>query len=235
MSPLETPYPVDDDTRRSIATRISWSAVLSGVVIALSMQFLLALLGTAAGLSMSDKVGAKAIQTGAVIYLALTIFASVFVGGLVTSLLTAGENQQEAILSGFVMWGVALVALLLFGIAGVQGGANALTAGASAKVAVAPNWEDSARQAGVTDTELADLKAKNASLVQKVQDPATQQAALDAATRATWYGFFITWISMLFAAGGAYLGAGPKFRTIFIGVSTRNLRGERQRELILTS
>jgi hypothetical protein len=173
------------------------------------------LLGAASGLSLSDKVSGRAMQNGAVIYLALTIFASLFVGGIVTSQLTGGENKEEAILSGFVMWGVAFVALLFLGSAGIQGGANVLTSAASARAQVAPmNWEDSARQAGVTDAQINDLKAKNSNIAAQVQDPANQQAAKDAATKATWYGFFITWISMLFAAGGALAGAGPTFRVI---------------------
>jgi len=223
MHVQETSIPVE--SRGSLGTRISWGAICSGVVIALSMEFLLTLLGAATGLSMSDRVSGRTIQNGAFIYLALTIFASLFVGGVVTSLLTGGENKQEAVISGFVMWGVAFIAMLFLGSAGVQGGANVLTAASNAKAQVAPaSWEDSARQAGVTDAQINDLKAKNSNIAAQAQDPANQQAAKDAATRATWFGFFITWISMLFAAGGAYAGAGPMFRVVSMGTGVYAVR-----------
>jgi len=203
------------ESRASLGSRISWSAVVGGAVIALSMQFLLMLLGAAAGLSLSNNVSGESIKTGAIVYLALTMFASLFVGGVVTSLLTGGENKQEAFLSGLVMWGVAFVAVMFFGTAGIQGGANVLTSANSTRAQVAPmTWEESARQAGVTDAQIADLKAKNTNIAAKVQDPVNQEAARQAATKAMWYGFFITWISMVFAAGGAYAGAGPTFRVI---------------------
>jgi len=201
----------------SLSTRISWGAIFAGAAIAISMQFLLTLLGVASGLSLSDKVSGKAMQNGAVIYLALTCFASLFVGGVVTSLLTGGENTQEAILSGLVMWAVAFIVVLYLSSSGLQGGANVLNSATNARAQVAPmSWEDSARQAGVTDSQINDVKAKNSSIAAKVQDPATQQAALDAATRATWYGFMITWISMAFAALGAYVGVGPAFHVIAV-------------------
>ena len=44
--------------------------------------------------------------------------------------------------------------------------------------------------------------------------PFTAPAQSSAATHATWIGFFVTWISMLFAAGGALAGAGPMFRAV---------------------
>ena len=217
MHTITTDVPVE--SRASLGSRISWSAVFGGAVIALSMQFLLTLLGAASGLSLSDRVSGKAIENGAMIYLALSIFASLFVGGVITSLLTGGEDKQEAIISGFVMWGAGFVALLFLGSAGIQGGANVLTSATSARAQVAPmTWEESARQAGVTEAQVNELKAKNSNIAAQVQDPANQQAAKAAVTRATWFGFFITWISMLFAAAGAYLGAGPTFRvTALIG------------------
>jgi len=216
MQVHETSIPAE--SRASLGTRISWGAVCAGVVIALSMQFLLMLLGTAAGLSLSDRASGRTIQNGALIYMGLTIFASLFVGGMVTSLLTGGENRQEAVLSGLVMWGITLMVALFLGAAGIQGGANVV---ASAR-AQNPSWEESARQAGVSDAQINDWRAQNRNIAAQAQDPANQQAAKDAATRAAWWGFFITWISMVFAAGGAYAGCGPMFRVVTFGAVGRS-------------
>jgi hypothetical protein len=218
------------ESRSSLGSRISWGAVVGGAVIALSLQFLLTLLGAAAGLSLSNNVSGESMKNGALVYLALTMFASLFVGGVVTSLLTGGENKQEAFLSGLVMWGVAFVTVMFLGTAGIQGGANVLTSAANAKAQAAPTatWEDSARQAGVTDAQINDLKAKNNNIAAKVQDPANQEAARQAASKAMWYGFFITWISMAFAALGAYSGAGPTFRVVtFSNAGHKNASDER--------
>jgi hypothetical protein len=202
------------ERRTSLGSRISWGAVVGGAVIALSLQFLLTLLGAAAGLSLGNNVSGESLKNGAMVYLALTMFASLFVGGVVTSLLTGGENKQEAFLSGLVMWGVAFVAVMFLGTAGINGGANVLTSASNAKAQAAPTmtWEDSARQAGVTDAQINELKARNNTIAANVQDPANQEAARQAASKAMWYGFFMTWISMAFAALGAYAGAGPTFR-----------------------
>ena len=226
MTHTETAWQTDE--RRSLRSRINWPAVFAGVVIALSMQFLLSLLGTAAGISISEKVGAKTLQVGGMFYLALTLIASVFVGGLVSSLLTSGENKQEAILTGFVVWGVTFLSIVLLALAGIQGGANVLFSSPGQSQLI---WEDSARQAGVTEAQLGEFRAKNPTLSTQVQDPANQQAALDLAKKTAWYGFFLTWISMLAAAAGAYVGAGPTFRPVWVQQKNVNLREELLRDI----
>jgi hypothetical protein len=43
----------------------------------------------------------------------------------------------------------------------------------------------------------------------------------EAATRTAWYAFFGAWVSMVAAAAGAYVGAGPRFRLVFLDEANR--------------
>ena len=206
----------------SVHTRISWGAIGAGVALALALQFLIGLLGTATGLSINDKVTGSTLQTGAIIWAVLTTVAALFVGGVVVSLLTAGENKMEAMLSGIVMWAVFFAVLLLLGTASVRGGIGALAGVSDAtRTANAPGWEVAAREAGVSDAQIAEWRQKTNQVLEKARVPQAQKDATDAATRVAWYAFLAAWVSMIAAAGGAVLGAGPTFRVVHIEGSRR--------------
>jgi len=175
----------------SVGTRISWGAILAGTTVALGMYFLLSTLAAAVGMSISDRVDPTKLQTGAVVWAFLTTAVALFIGGLVTSLFTAGENKTEAMLYGAVMWAVLFVILLHLGSSGVRTGFHAMAASAHAvQVAPSPASGDA------------------------TQDAENRRVALEAATRITWYAFFGTWMSMFAAVGGALVGAGPTFRVV---------------------
>src|SRR5580658_9008202 len=99
----------------SVGTRISWGAVLAGAMVALGIYFLLTTLAAAVGMSISERVDPTKLEIGAVVWAVLTTTSALFVGGLVTSLFTAGENKTEAVFYGVIMWAVVLVMLLHFG------------------------------------------------------------------------------------------------------------------------
>lgn len=210
------------EDRSSVHTRISWGAIAAGVALALSIQFLLGILGAATGLSISDKVTGTTLQNGAMIWAVLTTITALFVGGVVVSLLTAGENKMEAFLSGVVMWAVFFAVLVFLGTAGVRGGITALAGISDAtRTANAPAWDVAAREAGVSDAQINEWRQKTNQVAEQARDPQTQKEAADAATRVTWYAFFAAWVSMIAAAGGAILGAGPTFRVINVAGSRR--------------
>jgi hypothetical protein len=138
----------------------------------------------------------------AVGWLFLSSAAALFVGGLVTSLFTAGENKTEAMLYGAIMWAVLIVMLLVLGNSGVHTGFAAMSASANtAQAAPAPN-------------------TGNAQ-----QDEQTHKANLAAATKLSWYAFAGTWLSMIAAVAGALVGAGPTFRLVAIAPSSRGPGG----------
>jgi hypothetical protein len=201
-----------------VRSRISWSAIVAGSVLALSLYFLLALLGSAIGLSVSDKVSGRTLNSGAAVYAIVVTAVCLFFGGYVASQLTTGENKIEGGLYGIFVWATVFAMLLWLMASGVKMGFNAVVGVATAGGAVDArpvDWEAAARQAGVPPERIEEWKQKaNAAPAARpaAEDPANQQAAADAATRATWYAFFGAWVSMMAAAGGGYLGSGPTLR-----------------------
>lgn len=159
------------------------------------------------------------------------------------SQLTAGGNRREAALYGLLVW-VAVFAMLVWLMAsGVGAGFNSkvgvATAGANVADAAAKNTtqadaEEAVRRMGFTPRQIEEAKArvKNAPSDAKAaaEDPANKQKAEEAAreageaaTRVTWWSFFGTLVSMLAAAAGGYVGAGPTFRLFAVPVARTRL------------
>lgn len=182
----------------SVGTRISWGAILAGAMVALGIHFLLSILAIAGGMSISDRVDPTKLEIGAVVWAFLTMIAAVFVGGIVTSLFTAGENKTEAMLYGAIMWAVLMVFLLHLGSMGTRTGFDAMAASAQ------------------TAYRVPALESGDAA-----QDAAARRETLAAATRVSWYAFFGMWVSMLAAVGGSLVGAGPTFRIVTITPTQR--------------
>lgn len=225
-----------------VRSRISWGAILAGSVLALALYFLLTLLGGAIGLSVSDRFEGRNIGIGAAVYAIVVTAGCLFVGGFVAAQLTTGENKTEAAMYGLLVWAVVFAMLLWLMASGVRAGFNTMvgvaTAGASAGNAVAQNttqgdWEALAQRAGYTPQQITDFKQQvqraPAEAKAAAQDPANQQkaqqtaqqageAAEEVATRVTWYTFLGVLVSMLAAAAGGLVGAGPTFRLFAVPV-----------------
>lgn len=227
---MATDSTVHTEDMIAVNSRISWGAIAAGAVLALSLYFLLTLLGAAVGFSISETVDAQNIRSSAVIYAIVITAISLFAGGYVASLLTVGENKSESILYGLLVWAVVFAMMVTLMTAGVRAGFNAMMGIATAGQVGTANttsrdWEAAARQAGVPQERINEWRAQaqnapNAAR-QAANDPQNQQAALDAATRVSWYSFFGVWISMMAAALGGYVGAGPMLRVFAVPVHTR--------------
>lgn len=209
-----------------VRSRISWGPIFAGAALALAVYTLLTLLGGAIGWSVSGDVRSENLLTGAAIWAILTTVISLFVGGFVASQLTVGENKIEAVMYGLITWAVVFVMLLWLMASGVRAGFNAMVGLAYAGEAVAQgasaqDWEAAARKAGVPQAKIDELRQSVADAPEKagkaVRNPENQQAAAEVATQATWWAFVGTLLSMIAAAAGALVGAGPSFRLIAIG------------------
>ena len=106
----------------SVGTRISWGAILGGSLVALAIYMMLTVLGAAVGLAISDRVRPTTLHTAASVWVIITLSAAVFVGAIMTSLFTVGENKVEAIFCGVIMWALLLVLLMMLGAAGFGSG-----------------------------------------------------------------------------------------------------------------
>jgi hypothetical protein len=186
----------------SVGTRISWSAILAGNFLAMGIYLLLASLGTAVGLSISEHASPTKVQNAAVIWTFLITCAALFVGGVATSIFTAGENKVEAVLSGVIMWALLFTTLMILAATGIRAGFTAMQ-GSTAHTSD-HNVESEAAAAGVAPQHTnADVAPGN--ITNRIE-------VSTAATKIGWYVFFGTWSSMLAAAAGAFIGAGPTLR-----------------------
>jgi hypothetical protein len=220
-----------------VRSRIAWGPIFAGAAIALAVFFLLTLLGGAIGVSVGDRVRAEHLSTGAAIWAILTTVIALFVGGYFTSQFSVGENKTEAVLYGLIMWALMFVSLLWMMAMGVRAGFNAMVGMATVGDAVAETTtfkqlEDAARRANLSQEDINKLREQLASSPQTAQlalaDPQNRQELLDASREVAWWTFAGTLLSMLAAAGGALLGAGPSFRLVAIEIPAREVYEGRQ-------
>jgi len=205
-----------------VRSRVSWGAIFAGAMVALSLSFLLNLLGAALGFSISDRVRPETLGGAAAGWSIVVTVLALFIGGYVASQCSVGENRFEAALYGVILWGVLFSMLLWLMATGVRSGLSAMVGMAHANQVVTGDassggWEESARRAGVSQERIDQLKKDMPTGDQArraTEDPANQRAAAEAATRVTWWAFLGTLLSMLAAVAGAYVGAGPTFRLV---------------------
>lgn len=93
-------------------SRISWGAILAGVVTALATTVLLSLLGAALGAGSIHALDATTNDlsnygTGAAIWQILNLALSMLFGGYVTSRLSGTHSHLDGELHGVTMWGLA--------------------------------------------------------------------------------------------------------------------------------
>jgi len=136
---------VPDDRLTSLRNRVSWGAILAGVVAALVVQLLLNILGVGIGASsldaanVSDNPSASGFSLTAGIWWTLSGIIASFVGGVVAGRLCGTSDNNTAHWHGFVSWCAATLVifyLLTSAVGGIIGGTfNALgsTVGAAGK------------------------------------------------------------------------------------------------------
>ena len=177
---------------RSVGTRVSWSAIWAGSLLALGLCVLFSTLGTAVGLSVNDRLSATTFRYSTVIWAMLITCLSLFIGGMVTSLMTVGEDKTEAVLHGVLTWGVVVAVLFMMGSIGMQ--------------SLTPIHS---RMSGLEGDRQFVIKGETAP---NELNPATDEVV----KRYAWYTFGGFWLSMIAAAAGAYAGAGPTFRVVAV-------------------
>jgi hypothetical protein len=170
--PLETASvsrPYRDDRRQALdprgtsvppatfVKRISWGAILAGVVIALVIQLAFSLLGLGLGASAFnpyDDHSAGNWGMGTAIYTLLSVLVSLYLGGHVAARLAGFPHPRDGMLHGLVAFGLTTLIgfyLLTSGLGMIIGGAGSLvssvvsTAGQGAAKA-APGLVDAAKQ-----------------------------------------------------------------------------------------
>jgi hypothetical protein len=196
----------------SVGTRVSWGAVLAGAVVAITVYVTLTLLALAIGVTTIDRLAGRETEfaIGAAIVMTFALMASLFLGGYVASLTTAGENTRESIIFGVLVWGT------MFGIL--------LTIGSSLSLGMGSMLGPVNRTDNNSAFTSKDLQAKLELTPEQQQKYEQTIAEAQALTKKVepvtlaWWGFATLVLSLLSAVGGSLSGAGPEFvfRRIFV-------------------
>jgi len=195
----------------SVGTRVSWGAVLAGVVVALAVYVTLNLLAFAIGISTIDQMGTQTFAVSAAIVSTFCLLVALFIGGYVASTSTVGEEKSEAMTYGVLVWATMLLLLLAMGFGlGVGFFAGARDVGRSGDPGVTV-------EALKQELNLTDQQAERyATVLQRGQGLAGKVSPVGLA----WWTFGGVVLSILAAVGGSLAGAGPE-------LVLKRLRGRR--------
>jgi hypothetical protein len=105
--------------RQSLFSVVRWGAVLAGVIVGASIQFSLALLGIASGLSLSHVAAGETLGTMSLLWAGVSMLLSIFGGAYVAARMSGFKRKIDGVLHGVVTWAVAsLLMLILASVAG---------------------------------------------------------------------------------------------------------------------
>lgn len=199
-----------------VTSRVSWSAILAGTVVALACFFALSFFFSALGLTMTDAgVRDRTVGIGALVAAIATIIVSLFLGGWIAAQMTVGENRQEAVIYGILTWAAVTFASLWLVSVGVRAGYYAAVGGSAVvqNNERVPTWEQMALQAGYSQEQINQMKttADPARVQAAANDPANQERARENAMYAAWIALVGLLLSMAAAIGGALVGRGIAF------------------------
>lgn len=124
-------YRPDPTDILSVKSRVSWPAIFAGAMVALSIYFLLTLLGVALGIEAAARQTDYSIGTGSAIYALIVTLLAFFFGGWTTSRLAVGESKVEAILFGVILWGLMFLGLIWLVSSGMKAGFGGLVGAAT--------------------------------------------------------------------------------------------------------
>lgn len=156
-APHISPSTPAEDARTILLNRVSWSAVLAGVVVALVTQLILNLLGIGLGASTLDPAAGAAenptatgFSVGAGIWWAVSGILASLAGGYAAGRLAGRPKESTAAWHGLTAW--AFTTLLIFylltsTVGGIIGGAYRTVANAAGNIATTAG---SAAQTAVT-------------------------------------------------------------------------------------
>ena len=150
-----------EDARTILLNRVSWSAVLAGVVVALVTQLILNLIGIGIGASTLDPTGGAAenptatgFSIGAGIWWAVSGILASLAGGYAAGRLAGRPQESTAAWHGLTAW--AFTTLLIFylltsTVGGIIGGAYRTVANAAGNIATTAGSAAQTAAAQATD------------------------------------------------------------------------------------
>jgi hypothetical protein len=227
--PSTTAYP---SVAPNYTRRISWGAIIAGLIVTLVCQILLSMLGVAIGAATinptQEQQPFEGLGTGAAIWWIVSSLISLFLGGCVAGRLAGVPRKGDGALHGIVMWGAAtLITFLLVGtaIGGLFGGAfsafKQTSGGQGAPPQLGEQIKGALQQRGLNVDKLQQ-QAQNSAEQGKVQvDQQTEQQARETGqkvtsgtSKAALWGFIGLALGALVSAWGGSASAPREFRTV---------------------
>lgn len=192
-----TPATPGEDVRTIALNRVSWGAVLAGVVVALVVQLLLSMLGIGIGVATldpgtSDNPAVSTFSIAAGLWYLVAGIIAAFAGGYIAGRLSGSSFGSTAALHGVTSWAAATLVvfyLLTTAVGGIMGGVFSSvgtvlggagrTAGTAAQVA-APGIASATDPFAAIERQLREAAGGN--------DPAALRDAAVSAVRAVLTG-----------------------------------------------
>ena len=211
-----------------VQSRISWGAIFAGAVVALSVYFVLMLLGAALGLTTAAVTDTPYTQRGYAYYATagliwgtISMLAGLFCGGCVAGQLSVGETRNEAIIYGVIVWGTVVAMQMVMTASGARAASSAVMSAVEASgpiVVRSDNWESVMRGLGYEQEQIDKFRDRPEDAIRearaKLNDPETRQAVLRGATATAWFALIATLAMLGASIGGAVYGAGPEMRLL---------------------
>lgn len=198
-----------------VRSRVSWSAIAAGAVVALASLVVLGALGAALGLSVTGTVENRNLGIGAAVWAVISLLVALFIGGCVASQSTVGETKTEALTYGVIVWGVVVAMLLWLTASGMRMGFSAVmnVASSPAAAAVLRMSEEDLRNLGFSQEEITRMRTRWNEMRSRGEPAAEARGVAEdpRTTAAAWWTFAGILLSLLAAVGGAIAGAGPSF------------------------
>jgi len=195
-----------------VRSRVSWSAILAGSFIALTIYIVLATLGLAMGLTLSDRMTNRGLAIGAGIWMVASMLIALFCGGGAAARATAGEDRTEAAMMGVIVWAVTCVLMFWLSSQGLQGAFGLANTSLRAAGDVRNLSEDDLRQAGFTDAQIESMRGQFDRLRGRVGNAGEEarDVARDPRTvAAAWWTLVGIVVSLAASVFGGVCAAGP--------------------------
>jgi hypothetical protein len=193
---MSTATAVQQTELAPVRTRVSWSSVFAGAVVALAVYVLLALFGTALGFTIADRGATdRTLSIYAAIWALVSVLVSLFLGGFVASQCAVGQTRAEAAIHGVTLWGLVFTALLWLLASGLSLGFGSLLGAAVGQL------DRGLPPADRTETGAAPTPAEQ--LAQKVQQEWREHRAA-----AAWWSLVGILLSMIASVTGTLTGVG---------------------------
>ena len=168
--------------------RVSWGAIIAGTAVALAVQVLLMLLGTAIGMATinpaSEANPMDGIATGGLIWGTISSIIAMFIGGWVSGRLSNG-NPKDGLMHCVMVWALSTLLIttamgrVVTGVGTLIG--HGLALGTTAAVtAAASNDDDSNDTLRKNGFNLDNIRQEAETLLRQTGKPALQPESLEA-------------------------------------------------------